>query len=241
MPNVSEYYEEYWSSEGFNPEVDLWPELRDLYAKYVLPGRWLDLGCGDGRVTSAWAIQRASLYVGADIAHSALAALRQRGAPAVRIGDASTLPFPSATFSNVSCIEVLEHLFDPLAALIETRRVLVPGGVLIATTPNIAYWRQRADLALLGRWNPIGDPLSALEPWRDPHIRFFTVRSLRAVARQAGLEPIAVGGHAGSVVRHLPYIGQLVRKARPRRQARFNLFPQLFGYRLHLVARRPKE
>jgi ubiquinone/menaquinone biosynthesis C-methylase UbiE len=236
-----DYYDRYWSAAGFNPVVELWPELRQLYAAYSVPGIWLDLGCGDGRVTAAWASEHATQYVGVDVAHPALAVLRDRGSESVRISDASTLPFADNTFSVVSCIEVLEHLFDPLGALREARRVLKPGGVVIATTPNLGFWRQRFDIALLGRWNPRGDTLSAKEPWRDPHIRFFTIRSLRSIALHADLEPIVVGAHAGSFFRHLPYLGARIRASFPESRPRFNTFPGLFGYRLHLVARRSDD
>lgn len=39
------------------------------------------------------------------------------------------------TFDIVVCTEVLEHTLDPFAAVREIRRVLKPGGLLLATTP----------------------------------------------------------------------------------------------------------
>lgn len=49
------------------------------------------------------------------------------------------LPYPDDHFDVVLFCEVLEHLTnDPLAALMEIRRVLKPGGRLVLTTPNAA-------------------------------------------------------------------------------------------------------
>lgn len=42
--------------------------------------------------------------------------------------DASRLPIADASVDNVICLEVIEHLFDPGAALSEIDRVLKPGG-----------------------------------------------------------------------------------------------------------------
>ncbi len=47
--------------------------------------------------------------------------------------DASTLPFPDATFDAVSCLEALEFMPDPDRVLAEMVRVLRPGGVLLTT------------------------------------------------------------------------------------------------------------
>ena len=47
------------------------------------------------------------------------------------------LPYPDDHFDVILFCEVLEHLTnDPMAALLEIRRVLKPGGRLILTTPN---------------------------------------------------------------------------------------------------------
>lgn len=50
------------------------------------------------------------------------------------VGDAHELPFEDASFEQVLCTEVLEHLHTPQQAIDEMYRVLKPGGRLILTT-----------------------------------------------------------------------------------------------------------
>lgn len=49
--------------------------------------------------------------------------------------DIINIPEPDASFDAIMCIEVLEHLPDPLRALRELTRLLKPGGTLIITAP----------------------------------------------------------------------------------------------------------
>jgi len=51
------------------------------------------------------------------------------------VGDITDIPEEDASFDAVMCVEVLEHLPDPLAALREFSRLLRPGGSLILTAP----------------------------------------------------------------------------------------------------------
>jgi ubiquinone/menaquinone biosynthesis C-methylase UbiE len=51
------------------------------------------------------------------------------------VSDITSIPEPDASFDAVMCIEVLEHLPDPLCALRELARLLKPGGTLIVTAP----------------------------------------------------------------------------------------------------------
>lgn len=53
------------------------------------------------------------------------------------------------TFDVVFCGEVLEHLFAPDALLEEIRKVMRDDAILVLSTPNLAYWRNRA-LLLVG-------------------------------------------------------------------------------------------
>lgn len=49
--------------------------------------------------------------------------------------DGRRLPFDDASFDHVLCVEVLEHVSEPLPFLIELRRVLKPSGTLVLTVP----------------------------------------------------------------------------------------------------------
>jgi hypothetical protein len=105
----------------------------------------------------------------------------------------------------------------------------------------VAYWRRRIDLALLGRWNPLGDNLAVEQPWRDPHVRFFNPGSLRRMLTSVGFHPVIVGGHGGSLVRDVPWIGRKLWRGKSSRLYRTaeRAAPSLLAYRLHAVAFKP--
>jgi SAM-dependent methyltransferase len=237
------YYEEYWTPagvatrhQGRGDYGDLTPSLAALLDTYVpAEATCLDLGCGDGR-TAGWLVRRGTRYIGVDVSRWAL---RGCGLPVAQVTDAGRLPVRSASVDRVACLEVLEHLLAPQEAVTEARRVLRPGGLLLVTVPNVAYWRRRAELALLGRWQPLGDYLSVEQPWRDPHLRFFTPGALRRLLEGAGFEDVTVGGHDGTLLGDVPGLRRL-RGIEPRGLygALERAVPSPFALRLHATARR---
>lgn len=64
-------------------------------------------------------------YVGCDI---------QPGVNVDVVTDIHRLPFPDDSVGAVVCVEVLEHVHDPLRAVQEIHRVLRPGGVAVLTS-----------------------------------------------------------------------------------------------------------
>lgn len=241
--SAREYYDAYWSVGGFRPLGRINPQLQRLYEQHIsADARCLDVGCGDGGTSGPWLSAHAADYVGVDVSATAVAEAVRTGFDARVIDDASALPFSDATFDVVTCIEVLEHLFEPDRAAEEILRVLRPQGVLIATVPNVAYWRRRVELALFGRWNPFGDDLSVKESWRDPHIRFFTQTSLERMLTKSGFSSVAVGGFGGAFLAEFPG----VRRVAPPRSGRLYrtlepAVPSLLSTRLHAIAKKSRQ
>ena len=112
------------------------PVARELRRRLLggARGRVLELGCGDGRafeyyppgVTSVFAVEPDP---------TARAAAADRAAEAavpieVVDGDAESLPADEGSFDVAVVVWVLCSVPDPDAALLELRRVLVPGGEL---------------------------------------------------------------------------------------------------------------
>jgi ubiquinone/menaquinone biosynthesis C-methylase UbiE len=135
---MRDYYGDLW---GRLPE-DLDPHDFDLRLAHLRAGvragdRVLDLGCGDGRFT-AELTRIGGKPIGADVAQAALDRART-GHPGLDfrlVPFDGPLPFDDVSFDVVWCSEVIEHVADTARWLSEVRRVLVPRGRLLLTTPS---------------------------------------------------------------------------------------------------------
>jgi SAM-dependent methyltransferase len=132
------------SGERFVPEamgdqlIEAEHQVRYRHAMQLVPRRTvLDAGCGVGWGSALLAEAGAASVTGLDVDAGALddASGRTDAASFVQ-GDLMELPFADGSFEVVVCFEAIEHVADPLAALDELRRVLVPGGVLTVSSPN---------------------------------------------------------------------------------------------------------
>lgn len=90
------------------------------------------------------------------------------------VGSAHHLPFTDGMFNALYAGEVIEHVLDANATLMEWGRVLRPGGTIIVTTPN----RKR----LLNRINQTDAPVSF------EHITEFTCNELTSMLESHGFE-----------------------------------------------------
>jgi SAM-dependent methyltransferase len=68
------------------------------------------------------------------------------------VGDVYALDVTDASFDVVHAHQVLQHLTDPVAALLEMRRVCVPGGVVAARDSDYATFTWWPHDARLTRW-----------------------------------------------------------------------------------------
>lgn len=100
----------------------------DRVAIWVREKNVLDVGAGDGKITS----MLGSLAEGIDNEPEAVRLAQEKGVD-VHWGDAYAIPFPDGAFESVLMADVLEHFEFPDKALKEARRVLTK--CLYITTP----------------------------------------------------------------------------------------------------------
>ena len=136
----------------------------------------LDVGCGPGTITVGLATAVPGGRVlgvdrSADVLAEARAEASRLGRPNVgfEVGDVHRLSMADGTFDVVHAHQVLQHLVDPVAALVEMRRVCRPGGRVAVRDGDFGAMFCYPE-----------DP--EMEEWRALY---------RAVARAAGGEPDA--------------------------------------------------
>jgi ubiquinone/menaquinone biosynthesis C-methylase UbiE len=115
--------------------------LEELFRR-AAPGSLLDVGCGEGVLTHAWAQRIEGRVVGIDLDDPQLhEQWKERQAPNLeyRVMKAESLPFGDGEFEVASAIEVLEHVPDPEHTLSEMARVA--SGHLLVSVPREPLWR----------------------------------------------------------------------------------------------------
>ena len=119
------------------------PLLDWLRAQDVRGLRVLDVGCGDRPYERL--LEDAAEIVGFDVPGNPHADLH---------GSIDALPVEDASFDVVLCLQVLEHVPSPEAAVRELRRVVKPGGLVLASTHGIYPFHPNPDD--LWRWTQDG-------------------------------------------------------------------------------------
>lgn len=136
-----------------------------------------------------------------------------------------TMPFSNAEFDAILCLHVLEHLEKPRAGLMEMRRVLRPGGMLVLMTPNgliTSFFNKLGPLKFKGK---------------SEHVKEYTLRELLYMLKFFGFETCSVEysnemvsaslADASTSRKLLGYFYRILCK----------LFPMI-AYEIHIAARR---
>jgi 2-polyprenyl-3-methyl-5-hydroxy-6-metoxy-1,4-benzoquinol methylase len=107
----------------------------------------LDAACGVGYGTAVLA-ERAQRAVGIDRDPAAIAYARSRYGSAnieFAVQDLDVLDLPDESFDVVCSFETIEHLDEPKRFLAHARRVLRPGGLFFASTPQVDVTTEAPD------------------------------------------------------------------------------------------------
>jgi SAM-dependent methyltransferase len=119
------------------------PLVEWLRTQAVDGARVLDAGCGDRPYERL--LSGATEIVGFDVPGNKHADLH---------GSIDAIPVDDASFDVVLCLQVLEHVQDPAAAVRELRRVVRPGGRVLLSTHGVYPFHPNPDD--LWRWTDQG-------------------------------------------------------------------------------------
>jgi SAM-dependent methyltransferase len=135
------------------------------FLKDLGPASILDVGCGDGLLFER--LTRLGSVEGIDI--EAALQPQSKWRSQIYCGSFDQTFRPSKKYSVILMLDVLEHLADPMAALKNVRRLLLPNGFFIATVPAfMAAWTNHDAL--------------------NQHVTRFTKRSLGKLLANSGME-----------------------------------------------------
>ncbi len=144
----------------------------------------LEIGCGEGALCEAYRrVNPGVEWKGIDINEAAIKIAASKGV------DGYFFDIDNATMiaddESADCIilgDILEHLKDPWTKLKRLTEIAKPGAQILASIPNVQHWSIIRDL-LKGEWEYTDSGLLD-----RTHLRFFTLKSIRAMFDAAGLQ-----------------------------------------------------
>ena len=148
-------------------------------------GKVLDIGCNDGTFSKIiFEKTKAEKLVGIDLAGKSIdwanKHLKRSGINFL-VGDAQNLKYKSNFFDAVFCLEVLEHVEDPLKTLREIKRVMKKGGYGIFLVPSDSFLFRLVWFFWLNFY-PRG------WVWRETHIQTYRGNFLPKICKKVGFK-----------------------------------------------------
>ena len=144
MPSADEirsyYNDPCYSADPYftNSDVDLRAYKRglaELEHFFLVPGRLLDVGCGNGQFIVE-ASQRGWRCDGIELSRVLVEEARRRTAAAIFEGPVEALDVPDSTYDVIVMWDLVEHLSVPRSAMGRVRRGLKQAGLLLIYTPD---------------------------------------------------------------------------------------------------------
>jgi SAM-dependent methyltransferase len=183
---ASFYGAQYHESVGTTGEKTNWRWRRqlDVISRFKAGGAILDIGCSSGGFLAylrggAWQL------FGVEASEETAEKARLITGGRIVSGDILDADLEPSTFDVITCSDVLEHLYDPRAVFKRVSKWLKPGGIFYVFVPNIASWEARA----------FGPCWCGLDLPR--HLHHYSIQSLNAMARFAGLDTASMDTPAG--------------------------------------------
>jgi 2-polyprenyl-3-methyl-5-hydroxy-6-metoxy-1,4-benzoquinol methylase len=142
----------------------------------------LDVGCGKGTL-GRWLKENGVRTVWGIELSAAAGAEARRWLDGVVVGSVEQveLPWPAASVDCIVCADVLEHTVDPWRVVANLKRLLAPGGRIVASIPNVAFHRNLRKM-LRGQWRYTDEGLLD-----RTHLRFFTFQTIEELFTGNGM------------------------------------------------------
>ncbi len=182
-----------------------------------LLGRVLENGCGVGMYMEHL-VPLAGTVIGLEYDFER-ACQAYRNSPYVICAAGEALPFRAESFEAILSHEVLEHVQDDRAAVVEMVRALSPAGRVLVFVPNRGYPFETHGIYWRGRYHFGNAPLVNYLPRRlrdrlAPHVRIYTQGDLERLF--AGLPVVIVErriifGAYDNIIARMPRLGRLLR------------------------------
>jgi 2-polyprenyl-3-methyl-5-hydroxy-6-metoxy-1,4-benzoquinol methylase len=159
-------------------------------------GRILDIGCANGLFLHSLEKQGWDVY-GIEMSSKNVQFAKEKlGLQNIKCGMIEDAEYPDCFFDVVSMNHVIEHLFEPKKTLLEVRRILKKGGLVIITTPNI----DSINFRIFGcHWFPLETPR---------HLNLFGTQTMTKLLQDTGLKCVSKRYDVSSspLVRSIGYV-----------------------------------
>jgi len=143
--------------------------------------RILDVGCGSGDLCAG--LKKKNIEVIGIENNRQLGDKAREKLTRVFVADAEKLqlPYPEGYFDCIVCADVLEHFVGPFGFLKNYKRYLADTGLIIASIPNVRYYKIITRLILGGTWDYVDTGILDRS-----HLRFFTLLNMQELFNEAG-------------------------------------------------------